>query len=294
VLSKLGRAVDALHAHMLAYEIADATQVVYEFWYGTLCDVYLEAIKPIMNLDSSSIANAATKHATQTVLHACLHYGLRMLHPFMPFVTEELYQRLQLLCGEERTSIMNAPFPVPGALAAVISEPAEKAMDIVQKVAAAIRSLRSSYLKGALEKHPPQIFVVSRKADVSAIVGSQQETICALAKSSKTPPPASVELVPKGCEPPKGCASDLIDSDLEVHILLKGVVDMSKEVTRLQKELGQVQGRFDKLKKKMDAPDYASKCPASQQAEDATKLHDTEAEITTLNGLIANFQANVD
>uniref|UniRef100_A0A7S4IHR2 valine--tRNA ligase n=1 Tax=Prymnesium polylepis TaxID=72548 RepID=A0A7S4IHR2_9EUKA len=189
---------------------------------------------------------------------------------------------------------MNAPFPVPGALAAVISEPAEKAMDIVQKVAAAIRSLRSSYLKGALEKHPPQIFVVSRKADVSAIVGSQQETICALAKSSKTPPPASVELVPKGCEPPKGCASDLIDSDLEVHILLKGVVDMSKEVTRLQKELGQVQGRFDKLKKKMDAPDYASKCPASQQAEDATKLHDTEAEITTLNGLIANFQANVD
>lgn len=91
---------------------------MYEFWYGSLCDVYLEAIKPIMQLDDSSISSIATKHATQTVLHACLHYGLRMLHPFMPFVTEELFQRLQLLCGEPRSSIMNQPFPVPGAVSA--------------------------------------------------------------------------------------------------------------------------------------------------------------------------------
>ncbi|KAL3908861.1 MAG: hypothetical protein SGPRY_009632, partial [Prymnesium sp.] len=67
---------------------------------------------------------AATKHATQSVLHACLHYGLRMLHPFMPFVSEELFQRLQLLCGESRSSIMLASFPLPGAIGAWQSEQA--------------------------------------------------------------------------------------------------------------------------------------------------------------------------
>ena len=62
-----------------------------------------QAIKPIMQLPTTSIANAATKHQTQTVLYTCLHYGLRLLHPFMPFVTEELFHRLALLVGQVRS-----------------------------------------------------------------------------------------------------------------------------------------------------------------------------------------------
>ena len=73
-----------------------------------------------MQLDSTYIANAAFKHTTQTVLYTCLHYGLRLLHPFMPCVTEELYHRLALLCGQPRTTIMNAPFPEPAPLAALL------------------------------------------------------------------------------------------------------------------------------------------------------------------------------
>jgi len=216
------------------------------------------------------------------------------LHPFMPFVTEELFQRLQLLCGEPRSTIMNAPFPTPGAVSAWQSDRAEHAMDVVMSIAGSIRSLRSTYLKGALEKHAPQIFVVCRKPDVAAILSSQQETVCALAKSSKTPPPASVSLVPAGCTPPRGCAVDMVDKDTEVHILLKGVVDFTKEVARLEKEVGRVSGLYEKLKKKMDAPDYATKCPPSQQADDATKAGEQQAEIASLKALIANFQENQD
>ena len=123
-----------------------------------LCDVYLEAIKPIMQLDGSAIANAATKHATQTVLHTCLHYGLRLLHPFMPFVTEELYQRLALLTGAPRTTIMHAEYPVAGSLSSLRSAPAEDAMKVVFKLSASIRELRAGYLKGTLTKHAPKIF----------------------------------------------------------------------------------------------------------------------------------------
>ena len=265
ILSRLAHCVETMDKLLTDYQVAAASEAIYTFWYKELCDVYLEAIKPVMQLDSSSVANAATKHASQTVLHACLHYGLRMLHPFMPFVTEELYQRLCLLTGEPRSTIMNATYPAPGAVAALRSTQAEEAMDTVEKVASSIRSLRAAYLRGPLEKHAPAVYVICRNPRTAAIVSSQVETICALAKSSKSPPPASLQLVPAGCDAPRGCGTEVLDMDTEVHILLKGVVDFSKEVARLQKDLGGVEGRLDKLKKKMAAADYATKCPAATQ-----------------------------
>ena len=77
-------------------------------------------------------------------------------------------------------------------------------MDLVLKVSQAIRSLRAQFLKGALEKHAPVLYVVARNAATAAVVASQNETICALAKSSKSPPPEAVRLVALGCEPPRG------------------------------------------------------------------------------------------
>merc|ERR1719217_1049346 len=104
----------------------------------------------------------------QTVLHACLHYGLRLLHPFMPFVTEELFHRLCLLTGEARSSIMLASYPTPGSLSTLRSPRAEEAMDIVLKVSGSIRTLRSAYLKGPLEKHAPVIYLVCRSPSTAA------------------------------------------------------------------------------------------------------------------------------
>ena len=265
ILSRLSDTVDQMDALLKDYQIAAASELIYAFWYKELCDVYLEAIKPVMQLDSSSVSNAAVKHATQTVLHCCLHYGLRLLHPFMPFVTEELYHRLCLLTGEPRNTIMNASYPVPGGIAALRSAPAEDAMETVFKVSGSIRSLRATYLKGSLEKHAPEIYVVSRNAQTAAVISTQTETICALARSSKSPPPAGVQLVPVGCNPPRGCATEVLDKDTEVHIFLKGVVDFSKEVARLQKECGGVASRLEKLQKKMSAADYATKCPVATQ-----------------------------
>ena len=265
ILSRLSEVVDEVDRLMKDYQIALASEAIYTFWYKELCDVYLEAIKPVMQLDGSSVSNAAVKHATQTVLHCCLHYGLRLLHPFMPFVTEELYHRLCLLTGEPRKTIMNATYPVPGGIAALRSPPAEEAMDTIFKVSGSIRSLRATYLKGALEKHAPQIYIVCRNAATAAIISSQTETVGALARSSKSPPPAGIHLVPAGCAAPRGCATEVLDKDTEVHIFLKGVVDFSKEVARLQKEAAGVASRLEKLQKKMQAADYATKCPAATQ-----------------------------
>jgi len=292
ILSKLAETVETMDTLLRDYQIAAASEVIYAFWYNCLCDVYLESIKPVMQLDSSSIANMATKHATQTVLHACLHYGLRLLHPFMPMVTEELFHRLALLCGQPRTTIMNAPYPTTGAVAALRSSPAEETMEVVLKLAATIRSLRASFLKGALEKHAPLIYIVCRAPATAAIVTSQNETLCALARSSKSPPPEAIRIIAAGCEPPRGCAMEVVDRDTEVHIFLKGVVDFSKEVARLTKEMAGVQGRLEKLLAKVAAPSYEAKCPQATRDEDAAKIAECQGELAALGKARDAFEAD--
>ena len=143
----------------------------------------------------------------------------------MPFVTEELYHRLCLLTGEPRNTIMNASYPVPGGIAALRSAPAEDAMETVFKVSGSIRSLRATYLKGSLEKHAPEIYVVSRNAPTAAVISTQTETNCSLARSSKEPPPAGVQLVPVGCNPAaarRGPRQDTGASSSRVSSILEG------------------------------------------------------------------------
>jgi len=290
ILSRLATTISELHEKLTAYDMAAASQIIYDFWYKELCDVYLEAIKPVMQLDATSVANSATRHTTQTVLYACLHNGLRLLHPFMPFVTEELFHRLAILVGQPRSTIMLAKYPEPGAVSAWLNPRAEAAMDLLQRVCGSIRSLRSKYLTGALEKHAPVVYVLSRRAAASATLHSQLETISALAKSSKAPPPAAVHLIPEGCSPPKGCATEVLDADLEVHVLLKGIVDFSKELTRMQKEVKVIGERLEKLKAKMAKPDYALRCPQATQDEEQAKAGAMEGELAAIAAAMAQFQ----
>ncbi|EOD05767.1 putative valyl-tRNA synthetase [Emiliania huxleyi CCMP1516] len=302
ILSRLAHAVKTLDAQLTAYDMAAAVTTVYEFWYKELCDVYLEAVKPVMKQE-----DAAAKHATQTaadeprsrrderrlarrhragaprlpaarrgaVLHACLHHGLRLLHPFMPYVTEELYQRLALLAGEPRASIMVAPFPQPAAVAAWASEEAERDMELLASLAASARAR-------GVHRLP--------RARGGGGGGVQLETLAALAKSSRSPPP-TLHLVAEGEAPPAGCATDVIDASLEVHVLLKGLIDLSREVARLQKEAAAVEGRLAKLQAKMAMPEYATKCKPQQQQEDAAKAQGCEGELAAIGRAIAQFEA---
>jgi len=164
-------------------------------------------------------------------------------------------------------------------------------MEAVFKVSASIRALRAQYLKGPLERHAPVVYVVCRAPSTATILASQTDTIAALAKSSKSPPVAALRMVPDGCAAPRGCATEVLDAMTEVHVMLKGVVDFSKEVARLQKELGAVQGRHEKLRAKMAMESYADKCPPSQQAEDATKLAEMAGEMGVLSNTIKQFEA---
>lgn len=89
ILSRLAAAIEACNQGFESYDFAAATSACYAFWLYDLCDVYLECLKPIFQSGSE-----AQQAAARRTLYVCLDYGLRLLSPFMPFITEELYQRL--------------------------------------------------------------------------------------------------------------------------------------------------------------------------------------------------------
>lgn len=92
ILSVLNKAISKTVASLDSYEFSDAATAVYSWWLSQLCDVFIEVIKPYFTDNDSAYASA--RRFAQDTLWLCLDNGLRLLHPFMPFITEELWQRL--------------------------------------------------------------------------------------------------------------------------------------------------------------------------------------------------------
>lgn len=107
ILSKLNASAAELNKNLEQRSFQLATQTIYDFWLYQLCDVYIEAMKPISGDDTPE----EVRRSAQDTLYTALDYGLRMLHPFMPFVTEELWQRLPRRPEDKTITIALASFP---------------------------------------------------------------------------------------------------------------------------------------------------------------------------------------
>ncbi|PKI50479.1 hypothetical protein CRG98_029123 [Punica granatum] len=141
ILSLLNRAIVKTVASLNSYEFSDATKAVYS-WWQQLSEVFIVAIKPYY-VDKDTFVPERT--AAQFVLWLCLDYGLRLLHPFMPFIIEELWQRLPSLEGVERKeSIMTSDYPSP--VECWTNERVEQEMDLVLSVVKGLKSFSSANL----------------------------------------------------------------------------------------------------------------------------------------------------
>ena len=139
ILSRLESTAVDLNKHLENRNFLLATSTIYDFWLYSLCDVYIEAMKPL----SADDADPKVRRSAQDTLYTCLDLGLRMLHPFMPFVTEELWQRLPRRPKDTTNTIALAPFP--GADASLSSEQSEKDFEIVNACTEKARSLAGAY-----------------------------------------------------------------------------------------------------------------------------------------------------
>ncbi|KZS93907.1 hypothetical protein SISNIDRAFT_474035 [Sistotremastrum niveocremeum HHB9708] len=263
ILNKLNIAAEDMNKYLAERNFMMATNVAYNFWLYELCDVYIEATKPMTDPSASE----KTRRSAQNTLYLCLDFGLRLLHPFMPFVTEELWQRLPRRPNTDPSSIMIAPFPT----FTFIEE--DKQFELILKAIHASRSLAASYnLQSDL-----QIFLHVQNDEEATLFTSQLPTISALIKGCK-----SVDVVRDVAKIPAGCGSSLLTPTVTVHLLVKGLVDLDQEIAKCDKKLDLAKMNEEKLLKTINQPDYENAVPENVRAVNTEKLETVQAEIKTL------------
>ncbi|KAK4332340.1 Valine--tRNA ligase, mitochondrial [Rhodotorula toruloides] len=276
ILHKLNLAAGKVNAALHDRNFMSATSDAYAFWLYEICDVYIEAIKLITDPAAKDVD---ARRSAQNTLYTVLDNGLRLLHPFMPFVTEELWQRLPRRATDQTQSIMLAKFPE--ASADRDFPEAEKEFDLAFNAVRAIRSMATSYnLNSKL-----QVFLLARNADYAATLRKSTDAISVLIKGC-----TSFTIVEKEDELPEGCVGELVSQDLTAYLLLKGVIDANAEIAKSEKRLAFAQGALQKLEAQRSAPNYAQTRPENVQAREAAKVDEWKTEIDALEKAIAKFE----
>ncbi|XP_036140662.1 valine--tRNA ligase isoform X2 [Monomorium pharaonis] len=256
MLSRVSYAASTCDEAIRQYDFALATSTCYNLWLYDLCDIYLEYLKPIFQSEDN-----AAKLTAQKVLFVTLDVGLRLLSPFMPFITEELYQRLprkKLIYP----SICISPYP-DSAKCHWRNQEIEKDVDFAQKIIKNIRSARATY--NLPNKTKTKAYVACSDLVLKENIVRYKLLIETLAYST-----LSI------AKPPVGCAIVTITDKVQVHLLLKGLIDSKKELEKLQKKETQLIENIQKLKQDLAAPDYDIKVPVDIQKSNKEKLANNE------------------
>lgn len=270
-LNETARTVDA---DLQSRSFMSATTAVYNFWLYDLCDVYIEAIKPI----TDASADAAARTSAQRTLYACLDAGLRLLHPFMPFVTEELWHRLPARPSETAQTIAHARFP-PWLAAHEFTAEAARFDEAFASVRA-VRGLAADY--GLTSKITA--FVEVSDGATREMLASQLSVMHTLIKGCE-----SIVCVPSASDVPAGCVVASVSATIQVHLLVRGLVDVDQELSKLAKKLTLNDTQLQRTEALTQKPEW-SKTPEDVRASTQQRLDDLQAEKAALLQAQANFE----
>ncbi|MBC7325276.1 MAG: class I tRNA ligase family protein, partial [Moorella sp. (in: Bacteria)] len=240
-----------------------AARLLYDFFWGEFCDWYIELVKPRLYGQDRQARQVA-----RGVLLEVLGKSLQLLHPFMPFITEEIWQHLP----GRRQSIMVTTWPQD--VAARDDREAEKAMELVMVVIRAIRNLRS-------EMHVPpgrlaEVILVTEEEADRRILREASNYLESLAAASPVQVEASL------ARPPARAAT-AITAGVQVFLPLAGLIDLEKERARLEKELQNSRADLDRVEKKLARADFRAKAPAAIVAKEEARAAELKDKIAALN-----------
>ena len=270
MMSRLNFRVASMNSLLGKYEFGLSQQNGYSLWLDEISRTYMEAIKPVVY--DKSPGNSDTRWAAQATLWHSLETGLKLLHPMMPFVTEELWQRLPgrgTLGDGEPESIMLAPYPEE--VQGWSNEKIEMDMDLVASLFGGMEKLRCNY--NIAVKDRPEFYVKTTSEDIKRVCGSQKRDIETLGKGK-----VSVDV-----ESPKSCAVQVVDDSVTIFMDLKGMVDFGKELKKLEKQRNKIEKEVKMLEAKMGSDNYdkASEKAKARNTEDLAKGKGKLEEITT-------------
>lgn len=263
ILSRLNETIVEVDNNLEKFLLNDAAKAAYEFLWGDFCDWYVEISKIRLYAEENSNA----KLTAQFVLWSVLEQGLRILHPFMPFITEEIWTKLP---GTGET-IMLSEFPEFDQN--LVSIRIQKNMEFIQEVIRGIRNIRTE-MNIPLGKKL-NVLMKTLDGEEQVVLEENMEMIAKLAGLAETA---------VGCdiEKPEVCGSKVVNGT-EIYILLDGVIDIEKEIARLQKEIAAVQKDIDFVSAKLNNEKFVAKAPANVIEEMRVKQKDYSDKFDKLN-----------
>ncbi len=253
IISKLNNLVKEVTDNMEKFELGIAVQKVYDFIWDEFCDWYIEMVKPrLYNSD-----NAASRNAALYTLKTVLIDALKLLHPYMPFITEEIFCTLQ----DEEESIMISSWPVYDEAKAYDKEETE--IEVLKEAIRGIRNVRTGMNVPPSRK--AQVYVVTEKENIASVFNEGKLFFAPLAYASEV-------LVQSD---KTGIADDAVSVVIEnatVYMPFAELVDISQEIERLEKEEKRLQGEIARSNGMLSNEKFVSKAPAAKVEEEKAKL----------------------
>jgi len=203
-----------------------------------------------------------------------------MLSPFMPFISEELWQRLARRPGDRTESICVARYPK--CIAQREHPEIDSEFSIIQKLCRSMRSLQTTY--NIQKKHKPHITLNLNDATLLPLLEKYRKSIITLAYLDK------LEVTVKADKSPKGCAADIPDASCEIYLHIKGLVDIAQEIKRLTQKLTNSENQKKDLVVRMTQADYTM-VPQEVRERNEEKLASLEDEIKLLENAIQTYKS---
>jgi valyl-tRNA synthetase len=274
ILTRLQDAVGAATRLLERYELGEASRVVYDFIWDEFCDWYIELVKPRLYADAgdSSAPGATSRRVAQATLRYVLDQTLRLLHPFMPFVTEAIWQQLPRL-GE---ALVIAEWPVARDELRFADAAArlETAKDIIRH----IRNLRAELNVPPGRKAP--VLLQAGGAAAYAVLEAIAPYVHDLGRASELSywQAGSAD----HAAPSADDAATAVASGVEIFLPLRGLIDVERETARLEKERAAAAAEAEKLLSKLSNPGFLAKAPAAVVEKDRARAAELTQQVETI------------
>ncbi|MGH7371525.1 MAG: class I tRNA ligase family protein, partial [Candidatus Methylomirabilales bacterium] len=258
IMSRLQEVIASVTQALETFRFSDAASHLYQFLWHEYCDWYLEFVKVRLTTDGDQ---AAARTGRLLLAHV-LEVSLRLLHPIMPFITEEIWQHLPHPSGAP-SSVMIAPWPI--AEPSRVDPEAVRKMDRVTAVIRSIRNIRSE-VRIPTNASPMVLVKIGQEEDAS-LLASAETYVRQLARAREV-------RVGRTLERPRRSAV-AVTAGIEIYIPLEGLIDIAAEAQRVDRELQKVAQELERVNRKLSNRDFLARAPA----EVVTKERETQREL---------------
>ncbi len=281
IVSRLNKTAQDLNAAIDNYEFHQAVQSLYHFFWDDFCDWYIELAKADVTAEQESAARTEARTRLLTVLEQ----ALRLLHPFMPYITEELWRRLPgdkrlhaVYEGAESTVMLTA---YPEGATALIDEAAESEMQAIIELISRVRNIRSEMNIKPAERIT--IVVASPDENLRRVFESARDQIARLVRASE------ISLGDR-LDAPKASARAVLMGGAELAVPLEGLIDFEQERRRLQREQEKLQAEAAKLEAQLGNPNFVSRAPVERVNEVRERIAAIAQQSSQLQQTVENLQ----